>query len=112
MLSVGMAEQPLWLQLVLRLERAIGEPVESALRSSTYFDLLTQANRGRARAAKLTEAWTREWLHLMNLPSGSDVRRLQAQLSRVERTLGALAREVGGHEAESDGSPASRDTTD
>jgi hypothetical protein len=87
-------KQPLWLQLVLRAERAIGGPIESALRTNAYFDLVTQANRARARATKLTETWTREWLHLLNLPTESDVRRLQTQLSRVERSLGKLAKDV------------------
>lgn len=86
--------QPRWLQLVLGLERAIGKPIESAVRTDAYFELVTQANRARARAMKLTEAWTREWLHLLNLPAESDVRRLQTQLSRVERSLGKLAKEV------------------
>ena len=31
MLSLVATEQPLWLQLVLRFERAIGVPVESAV---------------------------------------------------------------------------------
>jgi hypothetical protein len=87
-------EQPTWLKLVLRLERAIGRPIESAVRSSTYFDLLTQANRTHAKLTRLTDGWTEEWLHLLNLPTGSDVRKLQAQLSRVERKLGRLAKQV------------------
>jgi hypothetical protein len=87
-------EQPTWLKLVLRAERAIGRPIESAVRSSTYFDLLTQANRTTAKLTRLADGWTEEWLHLLNLPTGSDVRKLQAQLSRVERKLGRLAKQV------------------
>lgn len=97
-------KQPLWLQLVLRAERAIGGPIESAVRTNAYFDLVTHANRARVRATKLTETWTRECLHLLNLPSESDVRRLQTQLSRVERSLGKLAKEVRDSRAD-DGPP-------
>jgi hypothetical protein len=89
-----MADQPLWLKLVLRFERAIGVPVESAVRSDTYFDLLTHANRTRARLTELTESWSREWLGLLNLPAGSDVRQLREQLARVERQLAELAKDV------------------
>ena len=53
MLSRMATEQPLWLRLVLRFERAIGVPVESAVRSDTYFDLLTHANRTRARLTEV-----------------------------------------------------------
>jgi len=87
-------EQPLWLQLILRFERAIGVPIESAVRSDTYFDLLTHANRTRARLTELTEGLTQEWLHLFNVPASSDVKRLREQLARVERELGRLAKEM------------------
>lgn len=89
-----MADQPLWLKLVIRFERAIGVPVESAVRSDAYFDLLTHANRTRARLTELTESWSREWLGLLNLPAGSDVRQLREQLARVERQLAELAKDV------------------
>ena len=87
-------EQPLWLQLVLRFERAIGVPVESAVRSDRYFDLMTHANRTRARLAEIAEGVTEEWLHVLNIPASSDVRRLREQLARVERQLGRLAKEI------------------
>jgi hypothetical protein len=87
-------DQPLWLQLILRFERAIGVPVESAVRSDAYFDLVAHANRTRARLTELTEGLTQEWLHLFNLPAASDVRRLREQLGRVERQLGELAKDM------------------
>jgi hypothetical protein len=85
--------QPKWLQLILRLERAIGVPVESAVRSDKYFDLVTHANRTRARLMELTETVTKPWLHLFNVPAASDVRRLREQLARVERQLAELAKD-------------------
>jgi hypothetical protein len=85
--------QPKWLQLILRLERAIGVPVESAVRSDKYFDLVAHANRTRARLMELTEGVTKPWLDLLNLPAGSDVRRLREQLARVERQLAELAKD-------------------
>ena len=87
--------QPLWLQLILRFERAIGVPVESAVRSDSYFDLVTHANRTRARLTELAEGWTQDWLRLLNLPAGSEVRKLREQLSRVERQLAELAEGPG-----------------
>jgi len=87
-------EQPLWLQLVLRFERAIGVPVESAVRSDRYFDLMTHANRTKARLTEIAEGMTEEWLHVLNIPASSDVRRLREQLARVERQLGRLAKEI------------------
>ena len=86
--------QPLWLELVQRFERAIGVPVESALRSDAYFDSITHANRARARLTALAEDLAEQWLHAFNLPAATDVRRLREQLSRVERELIAVGKAV------------------
>jgi hypothetical protein len=109
MLSLVATEQPLWLQLVLRFERAIGVPVESAVRSDRYFDLLTHANRTRARLTEVAEGVTQEWLHLLNLPASSDVKRLREQLARVERELRRLAKEVEGRDGSREDTSRSRD---
>jgi hypothetical protein len=86
--------QPLWLQLILRFERAIGVPVESAVKSDKYFDLLTHANRTRARLTELAEGWTQDTLRVLNLPAASEVRKLREQLSRVERQLAEIAKDL------------------
>jgi hypothetical protein len=90
----GKPAQPLWLQLVLRFERAIGVPVESAVTSDKYFDVLTHVNRTRVRLTELAEGWTQDTPRVLNLPAGSDVRKLREQLSRVERQLAELAKNL------------------
>ena len=89
-----MADQPLWLKAVLRLERAIGEPIESAVRSDAYFDLITTTTRLRRRAVGAAEGVSRRCLHLLNLPAGTDIRRMRQQLARMERRLNQLSDEV------------------
>jgi hypothetical protein len=88
------ANQPLWLRVVLRLERAIGEPVESAVRSDTYFDLITTTTRVRRRVTGTAEGVSRRCLHMLNLPAGSDIRRIRQQLARMERRLNQLSDDV------------------
>lgn len=88
------ANQPLWLRAVLRLERAIGEPVEKAVRSEPYFALVSTTNRTRRKALGAAEGLSRRCLHLLNLPAGSDIRRMRQQLARVERRLNQLSDEV------------------
>ena len=85
---------PPWLDLVQRLERAIGEPVEQWVRSDAYFDLVTQMNRARARVTKSFEDYAEQWLHVFNLPAASDLRRLHEQLSRLERRVERMANEL------------------
>lgn len=96
-----MSSKPLWLRAVLRVERAIGEPVEKAVRTDAYFDAVTAATRASAQLKRTAEGASRRALHLLNLPAGSDVRRLREQLSRMERRLNALSEDV----AELDGAP-------
>ncbi len=40
-----MSAKPLWVRAVYRLERAVGEPIEAAVRTETYFDLMTKVTR-------------------------------------------------------------------
>ena len=83
-------DRPAWLDAVLKLERAIGSRVESVVTSDEFFDFTAHANRARKRFSKTFEGFQEEWLHLFNVPAGTDVRRLREQLSRVERELQAL----------------------
>ena len=88
------ANQPLWLRAVLRLERAIGEPIESAVRSDTYFDLVSTTTRIRRRLQGTAEGVSRRCLHVLNLPAGSDIRSMRQQLARMERRLNQLSKDV------------------
>jgi hypothetical protein len=88
-------EKPSWLTLVQRLERAIGLPVEKAVRSDAYFDVLTQATRARKQLGETFETMSAEWLSFFNLPAGSEIRKLREQISRMERELEALSKSVG-----------------
>jgi hypothetical protein len=85
---------PLWLKLVLRMERTIGVRVESALHSDAYFDLVADVNRTRARATAAVESVSKRIWHLANLPAGTDIRRMRQQLAGMERRLIQLSKEL------------------
>ena len=89
-----MAAQPLWLKLVLRLERAVGGPVETAVHSDTYFDVVTELNRGTRRLTDAVEGVSKRGLHLLNLPAGTDIRRVREQLARMDRRLLQISKEL------------------
>jgi hypothetical protein len=93
---------PLWLKVVYRLERAIGEPIESAVHSDAYFDAVAQATRLRAQAIGAVEGVSRRCLHLFNLPAGTDLRRVREQLGRMERRLNELNDELAAIERPAD----------
>jgi hypothetical protein len=79
---------------VHRLERAIGEPLETVLHSDSYFDLVAELARVRERTDRTLEAASRRVLHLLNLPAGSDIRRVREQLASVERELARMNKEL------------------
>ena len=85
---------PTWLKLVLRLERAVGGPVEAAVHSDRYFDMVAELNRGTRRLTGAVESVSKRGLHLLNLPAGTDVRRLREQLARMDRRLVQLSKEL------------------
>jgi hypothetical protein len=88
------ADAPLWLKLVLRLERAVGGPVEAAVRSDTYFDAVAELNRGTRTVTDAMESVSKRALHLLNLPAGTDIRRMREQLARMDRRLLQVAKEL------------------
>ena len=88
------ANQPLWLRAVIRIERAIGEPIESAVRSDTYFDVISTTTRVRRKVLGTAEGVSKRCLHLLNLPAGSDIRGIRQQLARMERRINQLSHDV------------------
>ena len=94
-----MAGKPLWLKAVYKVERAVGTRVEAAVRSDTYFDLVAESQRRQKQARALAEGLSRRCLHLVNLPAGSDVRRLREQLARMDRRLSSIQKELAELEA-------------
>jgi len=94
MVHVMAASAPLWLKLVLRLERAVGGPIEAAVRSDTYFDVVSEINRGTRRLTDAAESVSKRGLHLLNLPAGTDIRRVREQLARMDRRLLQMSKEL------------------
>jgi hypothetical protein len=85
---------PTWLKLVLRLERAIAAPVEAAVHSDAYFDVVAELNRGSRRLTDAVESVSKRGLHLLNLPAGTDIRRVREQLARMDRRLVQMSKEL------------------
>src|SRR5215217_4584496 len=85
---------PLWLKVVLRAERAVGSRVEQAVHSDTYFDIISELNRGKVMLTETMEGFSKRIWHLANLPAGTDVRRVREQLARMERRVIELSKEL------------------
>src|SRR6266508_4430876 len=86
--------QPLWLKVVTKLERVVGEQVEKVVRGDTYFDLVTEATRNQGRIAHAVEGVSTRCLHLFNIPASTDIRGVREQLNRMERRLTEVTKEL------------------
>jgi hypothetical protein len=62
--------------------------------SDAYFDVVAELNRGTRRLTGAAESVSKRGLHLLNLPAGTDIRRLREQLARMDRRLLQIAKEL------------------
>ena len=89
-----MAGTPLWCRTFDQVERPAARVLESAVHSTLFADVLALGVRARRDVERqYAEAFER-WLHLWNLPTYTDVVRLQAQTAAVERRLREMAHEL------------------
>jgi hypothetical protein len=82
--------KPLWRQAFDAVDRRVSGPVEAGARSDAFTDALTLGWRLSRRMQREVERRTRRVLHMANLPTATDVRRLSEQVSAVQRELREL----------------------
>jgi polyhydroxyalkanoate synthesis regulator phasin len=85
-----MAGKPLWRQAFDAVDSRVSGPVEAGARSDAFTDVLTVGWRISRRAQQEIERRTRRVLHMANLPTATDVRRLSEQVSALQRELREL----------------------
>jgi len=85
-----MADKPLWRRAFDGVDRRIAGPIEAATRSDAFGDALTVAWRLQRRAQREAEKRTRRVLHLVNLPTATDVWRLSEQVAALRREVREL----------------------
>lgn len=85
---------PSWRRAFDAVERRVASPLERSTTSSEFAAgaaLVSRLRRSVGRRVDAVGSWA---LHQVALPSHADVRRLQRQLTSVERELGALRRDL------------------
>ena len=85
-----MAGKPLWRQAFDAVDRRVSGPVEAGARSDAFADVLTVGWRISRRMQQEIERRSRRVLHMANLPTATDVRRLSEQVSALQRELREL----------------------
>jgi hypothetical protein len=82
-----MADKPLWRQVFDAVDRQVAGPVEAGARSDTLGDVFALTWRLSRRMQQGLERRSRRVLHLLNLPTAMDVRRLSEQVAALQREL-------------------------
>lgn len=85
---------PRWRQLFDTWEKAVAPGLEDLTASTEFRQAIGSATKLNAAMARQVEAASRQWLHAMNLPTASDVRKLRRQIASLEDEVSALRRAV------------------
>jgi hypothetical protein len=85
--------EPAWRQVYDAAEREITPRVEAVVHSEPFAvaaGMLTQLQGALREQATRN---TRRWLHLFNLPAGTDITRILAEIGQLRQEVRALTRE-------------------
>ena len=90
--------QPLWLQAFNAVEGVVGSRVEELVHGERFTSAVVLLHKVKGGVSGIVERRSRGVWHLVNLPAGSDVRRLRTQVGdldhEVRQLRGALEREA------------------
>ncbi len=89
-----MAGKPGWRKGVDAVEGVLTPVAGNVVRNDTFALTLAVVARARRGAAGRAERISRQALHLLNLPAGSDINRLLRSIASVEREVRELAKQV------------------
>lgn len=82
--------RPVWRRAFDTVERAVGPPLERGVQTQTFAEVLALLAHAQAATRRLAERRTRQVWHILNLPAGSDVRRLRQDVLHLERQVRTL----------------------
>ena len=94
---------PVWKQMFDAAERTVGARLNEFARSENYAIIVGLAARVQRDAAQRSQRMSRQFLHMANLPAGSDVNRLLEQIARLEREVRELRKQIDDERKVSDG---------
>ena len=91
--------QPVWRQGFDAVERAVAPRVEELVNSEGFAVVVGLISQARKAVQRRVERDTHRWLHLVNLPAGSDVTRVLAEIGQLQKQVRDLTREINATKA-------------
>ena len=86
--------RPLWRAAFDAVDRAVAPVAEQVVRTDGFADLVGLLSKVRHEARQQAERLMRQQWHFLNLPAGSDVKRLSEQVARLERQVRDLNKQL------------------
>jgi hypothetical protein len=84
--------KPLWRQGFDTAERAVAPHLEAAVQSDGFVSAVVLVQQGSRGVRRRLDAVSRTAWHLLNLPAGTDVRRLRRQVASLDHEVRLLRR--------------------
>src|SRR5215218_6571228 len=82
--------RPLWRRAFDRAERGVGRPLENFVGTRAFADLLAVTFRAQGAVYGVFQSQTRAVLHFWNMPTRTDVSRLQRQVGALNAQMREL----------------------
>jgi hypothetical protein len=105
-----MAQPPLWRRLYDTAERAVSPRLESVVRTEHFARGAALAGWAQSTARTQMAALSARAWHLVNLPTGTDIARLRAQIGALDREIRRLALHLEQQQAQHDARSAEKET--
>ncbi len=96
---------PLWKKVFDAADSTVGARLNEFARSENFAILAGLVTRARTELMTRSERQSRQVLHLLNLPAGSDVNRLLAQIGLLEREVRELRKQIDDERSADKGRP-------
>ena len=87
---------PLWLRAFMAVEGALGPRVEEIVHGPAFSTAVVVVQKVQSGVSSAVERRTRRVWHLVNLPAGSDVRKLRNQIGDLDHEVRLLRGAVEG----------------
>jgi len=88
------ATPPLWRKGFDVVEAALSPRLETVVGSEAFAVTVGLAMNARSAVQRRTERSMRRALHLVNLPAGSDITRILAEIASLERHVRELSKKI------------------
>ncbi len=85
---------PAWRNLVQRLDGFVTPPADAFVRTNLFADSIGAMTRMEVQMRRRVERQTTTLLHLLNLPTATDIKKVRAQLSALEARVRDLTEQL------------------